>query len=106
MVVVNYKALGVRIRAKRKERHITQSALAEMADISLSFLGHIERGSRKASLETIIALCNALHVSPTYLLQESLDRDAMGENHASRKEIIQELSMSVIERLREWDGEA
>lgn len=97
--------MGMRIRAKRKERHITQSALAEMADISLSFLGHIERGSRKASLETVVALCNALQVSPTYLLQESLAREAMGESHASRKEIIRELSMSVLERLREWDGE-
>lgn len=93
----------MRIRAKRKERHITQSALAEMADISLGFLGHVERGSRKASLDTIIALCNALHVSPTYLLQESLDKEALDEGHASRKEIIQELSMSVLERLREWD---
>lgn len=95
----------MRIRSKRKEKHITQSALAEMADISLSFLGHIERGSRKASLETIIALCNALHVSPTYLLQESLEQEAMGEKHASRKQFVQELSMSVIERLREWDGD-
>ena len=103
---MNYEMLGRRIRACRKNLHLTQEQLSEMAGISLSFLGHIERGSRKASLETIIALCNALHVSPTYLLQESLDREALGENHASRKEIIQELSLSVIERLREWDGEA
>lgn len=103
---MDYKALGMRIRSKRKERHITQSALAETAEISLSFLGHIERGSRKASLETVVALCNALQVSPTYLLQESLVKEAMGESHASRKEIVRELSMSVLERLAEWDCES
>lgn len=85
---------------------MTQSTLAERADISLSFLGHIERGSRKASLETIVSLCNALHVSPEYLLRESLVPDAMGEDHTSREEIIQELSQTVMERLREWDTSA
>ena len=100
---MNYKALGMRIRRKRKELSITQSTLAEMADISLSFLGHIERGSRKASLETIVSLCNALQVSPNYLLQESLTEEALGENHASRHEIIKEISQTVMDRLKEWD---
>ena len=44
-----------------------------MIGISASFLGHIERGTRVASLETFVALCNELHVSPQYLLNQSLN---------------------------------
>lgn len=69
---MDYVKLGIRIRNYRKKLHYTQEQLAEAAGISLSFLGHIERGSRKASLETIVNLCNALNVSPELLLQDSL----------------------------------
>ena len=39
-----------------------------MADISLSFLGHIERGTRKLSVETLCRLAKALHCSFDALL--------------------------------------
>ena len=51
---------------------MTQKTLAEKAGISLPFYGHIERGTRKASLETIIGIANALRVSTDMLLQDSL----------------------------------
>ena len=35
--------------------------------------GHIERGTRKASLETMVSIANALGVSADTLLQDSLD---------------------------------
>ena len=75
---MDYIKLGSRIREYRKKLHWTQEQLSEIAGISLSFLGHIERGSRKASLETIVAICNALNVSPQYLLQDSLNGDIVG----------------------------
>lgn len=70
---MDYQAFGYRIRQLRKSLKITQSELAERANISASFLGHIERGSRVASLETLISLCNTLHVSPVFLLQDELE---------------------------------
>lgn len=69
---MDYGKLGYRIHYYRKQQHLTQEQLAEFAGISLSFLGHVERGTRKASLETIVAICNALTVSPQSLLQDSL----------------------------------
>ena len=66
---MDYKSLGHRIRKCRIEKHLTQEKLAEMAGISLSFLGHIERGTRKASLETIVSLSNSLEISIDYLLE-------------------------------------
>lgn len=63
-----YKSVGNRIRCIRKQKNLTQQKLAEMADISLSFLGHIERGTRKMSLETFYAFTAALDCSADELL--------------------------------------
>lgn len=71
--MVDYKDLGQRIRTIRRQSKLTQEELAEKVGISASFMGHIERGSRVASLETLVALCNTLRVSPQVLLQGSLE---------------------------------
>ena len=71
--MVDYKDLGRRLRTLRRQRSLTQEELAERVGISASFLGHIERGSRVASLETLVALSNVLKTSPHYLLSASLN---------------------------------
>lgn len=73
--MVDYRDLGKRVRKLRRQMHLTQDQLAEQLGLSASFLGHIERGTRAASLETVIALCKALHTSPSYLLSASLDNE-------------------------------
>lgn len=70
--MIDYKDFGNRIRTLRRQQSLTQEELAEQAGISHSFMGHIERGTRVASLETLVALCNVLHTSPQYLLGASL----------------------------------
>ena len=57
---MNYIALGRQIRLYRQKKGITQEKLAALADISASFLGHIERGNRKPSIETLVNIANAL----------------------------------------------
>ncbi len=69
---LDYVKLGKRVRQQRKLAELTQEQLAERAGISLPFLGHIERGTRKASLDTLVRLANALEVSADLLLQDSL----------------------------------
>lgn len=70
---MNYEDLGQRVRSIRRQQGLTQEELAEQVGISASFLGHIERGTRVASLETLVALCNTLNVTPEFLLQASLE---------------------------------
>lgn len=72
-MIVDYKDMGARIRTLRKAAKMTQEDLAEQVGISASFMGHLERGSRIASLETLVALCNVLDVTPEYLLSASLN---------------------------------
>lgn len=72
---MNYKDLGRRIRTLRQKQQLTQEQLAEKIDMSTSFLGHIERGTRVASLETLVKICNVLDANPGFLLAASLTCD-------------------------------
>ena len=57
-MTVNYQDLGLRVRDARKAKHLTQEQLAEKVGISSSFMGHIERGTRIASIDTLVSVCN------------------------------------------------
>lgn len=59
---IDYLGIGRRLRAARKRRRMTQADLAWASGISVSFLGHIERGTRKASVETLATLCEVLEM--------------------------------------------
>ena len=69
---IDYTAMGGRIRNARQSLGLSQLELAEQCGLSASFLGHIERGSRKMSLETLVSVCEALNLSADYLLQDEL----------------------------------
>lgn len=74
VILLDYEALGQRIRQHRKLMKMTQEELASVSDVSTSYIGHIERGIKHCSLETLICICNALHIPPNVLLQDSLDQ--------------------------------
>lgn len=65
---MRYEEIGRRIREERIKQRYTQEKLAEAVEISLSFMGHIERGTRKMSLGTFEKICKALHCSADKLL--------------------------------------
>lgn len=68
MKELDYLQIGRRIRQVRKLRDWSQDALAKKCGISMSFLGHIERGTRIMSLETFVGICSALGVGADELL--------------------------------------
>ncbi|MEG0271208.1 MAG: helix-turn-helix transcriptional regulator, partial [Clostridia bacterium] len=70
--------MGMRVRKQRTARRWTQEQLAEKIGVSTSFVGHIERGSRKASLETMVSLANVLKVNLDYLMAGSLLNNGLG----------------------------
>lgn len=77
MTKIDYKMLGEQIRYIRNQLHLSQEHLAELCDISPSFMGHIERGTRKMSMETFVSVADALNVSTDYLLyNQRPDNDA------------------------------
>ena len=98
-----YENLGRRIREQRKLARMTQEELAEKAEISHSFLGHIERGTRKASLDTLVKICNALKISPNLLLQDSLDDGLLGADvnySESQRRLLREIGNQIFQYQR------
>lgn len=57
------KEVGNRIRNLREERGWNQEELAHRAGINRTFLGEVERGAKKASIETIEKIANAFEIS-------------------------------------------
>jgi transcriptional regulator with XRE-family HTH domain len=68
MQELDYAGIGMRIRAARKSKGWSQDKVAAECGISLSFMGHIERGTRSMSLETFASLCNILGAGADELL--------------------------------------
>lgn len=71
--IINYEALGMRIRKKRIEKNFTQEKLGELCDLSTAHIGHIERGTRILSVEVLFKIAQALEVSVDYLLFDSVE---------------------------------
>lgn len=97
---MDYKKLGARVRQQRALNQMTQEQLAKKVGVSTSFIGHIERGEKKASVETVVSLCNAMGVSPSVLLQDSLT-DAVMQSQLSFDEDSMELMSGLMHVLRE-----
>lgn len=95
------KLLGKRINTARKERGWTSERLAEACSINATYLRQIEAGTKIPSLPVFVSLCEALDVSPTYLLIEVLpqqgnqDMDALLEllQNATPKQLNMMVSM-------------
>ena len=65
---LDYTALGIKIRQTRKKHHVTQEQLGEICELSTAHIGHIERGTRIPSLDTLFRIAQALDVSMDYLV--------------------------------------
>ena len=74
-VRMNYRIIGLNVSECRHERRLSQEQLAERAGICQQFLSRIERGKGVPSLETVMALCDALDVEPNRLLSRSATHD-------------------------------
>ena len=104
---MDYVDMGKRVRKQRQLIGLTQQELAERIGVSTSFVGHVERGTRKASLETLVALSNALGVGVDYLLAGSLQSSPDEENPSgamdpNRRLVIREILSTPQEHLSDW----
>ena len=86
------KILGARIRKLRKEADCTQEELAEKADISMKYLGEIERGRGNPTLKNIESLASVLGMEASELL-----------NFGELDKPDQELREEIIGRLKKAD---
>ncbi len=65
---MNLKNIGENVKKLRIKKSLTQSQLAEMADISSVHMSHIETGAVSMSLECLINISAALDATPDEIL--------------------------------------
>ncbi len=83
---MNKLNMGDRIKESRKKKMLTQEQLAERLDISVEFIGQIERGLKLPSMQVFIKLIEALDVSADYLLRDYVSTgQLLGDNEIGRK---------------------
>lgn len=98
----------------RKSHNITQAKLAEMTNLSVSYISHIETAQKKASLESLVRIADALEVTVDELLngnqlynptEYQTDIDLIiADCNQSEKRLMYELmqSMKSILRKNNW----
>lgn len=100
-MTVNYQDLGLRVRDARKAKHLTQEQLAEKVGISSSFMGHIERGTRIASIDTLVSICNVLLLLGASLSENAVDFPYTNDNR-ERSFMLDFVSLAQ-RTVRRWD---
>lgn len=65
--------IGANIRKCRLSKKLRQEDLAEKTNLSVTYIGMIERGEKTPSLETLINIVNAIGVSADVVLCDVLD---------------------------------
>jgi len=71
---MNNLSFGRHLQLARKEKKLTVKELASFTNISARSIQQIECGNRSTSLPVLIQFCNALDITPQYLLSGDLNQ--------------------------------
>ena len=77
--------IGANVHRERTRAGLTQEKLAETADLDLRFLQRVERGKTNLSVAVVVALADALSVTPGTLLKEATLPEAQRGRPPSKK---------------------
>lgn len=92
------KDLGKRLNSVRKAQGITSERLSELCGVNATHIRSIEGGRRSPSMDLLVKICNTLHTSPNYLMQDMLiDNEVIALHGLS--DHCKNLSNSQLERL-------
>ena len=87
MLIFDLRTIGNKLLTIRKRMGMTQAEVAEAAGLSDRTYADIERGSVNMRTETILRICNVLHITPDEILTEESTSLA-----AKQAEIIERLN--------------
>lgn len=96
------ESVGKNIRKYRLMRKLRQEDLAEKADLSINYVGAIERGEKTPSLESLISIINALGVSADMILADVLDNGYLVKDSL----LAQKLDMALVDRILIYEDHA
>ncbi len=102
---MDYQLLGLNVRDRRVKLGWTQERLAREIGVSTSFIGHMERGSRKASLDTLVLMCNAMGTGADQLLGTMIqprDLPEDGDTRVEQRTALRELLNNLQQHVSDW----
>jgi len=67
-MALNYERIGKHVQLFRKKKGLSQTDLAELSNLSVSYISHVENAVKKASLESLVRIANVLDVTIDQLL--------------------------------------
>lgn len=70
MLIFDFNVIGNKLYSFRKRMGMTQAEVAEAAGLSDRTYADIERGSVNMRIETLLKICEALHITPNEILTE------------------------------------
>lgn len=70
MLIFDFRVIGNKLLAIRKKAGLTQSEVAEAANMSDRAYADIERGAVNMRIETVLKICEALRITPDAVLTE------------------------------------
>jgi len=71
MLLLNMQEIGNKLLAIRKHMGMTQAEVAEAASLSTRTYADIERGGVNMRIETVLHICEALHITPDEILTKN-----------------------------------
>ena len=71
MLLFDFHAIGNKLLAIRKRMGMTQAEVAEAAGLSDRTYADIERGTVNMRIETLLRICQTLHITPNDILTEN-----------------------------------
>ena len=80
--------MGRRIQEVRKSRGITHSELAQRVDLSTKYISNIECGFKTPTMDTFVAIANALQCDANSLLSDVLDVTTSQESGLVSKKLL------------------
>ncbi|MBQ8837298.1 MAG: helix-turn-helix transcriptional regulator [Clostridia bacterium] len=87
MLIFDFHEIGNKLFTIRKKAGMTQAEVAEAAGLSDRTYADIERGAVNMRIETVLRICNVLHITP----DEVLTKDSSSIS-AKQEELWQRLS--------------
>lgn len=111
---VDNQAIGQRIREERERLGWTGEEFAEMVDLSPLYVGQLERGERRMSLETLVKVCDCCHISTDYLIYGNTAEDELGRvrinnllSECSKKELslVENIVNSIVSYIADESGD-
>ena len=70
MLLFDFRKIGNKLLMYRKKTGMTQNEVADAAGLSDRTYADIERGTVNMRLETLLRICNVLHITPDDVLTD------------------------------------